>query len=503
MLMRAWFASLAALSTAAALVVACGDDDESPAGPPDAGTTSADSGPDLPDSSTTPPDGGDAAVTPLPPIVPLTTTRIMNAINPYGSVYASDGLLYVSGATMDGADQKLAVWRFSNGALDTTFGNDGVVTHEIPGEEVSYGIVEVGAGSFVVHAVANGKVYLVKLTTTGTPAFETEVEVPFSWTDGDLTDWPGADPPAYASWGIALDKSVAATPKIVVFAFGAPKKGALNDAGVQRTDNDRWIARVLADTLAPDPDFNGGSAFTVDADGQNLGDNGRRGIVLPDGTIVSAGYTNFPGQGNTIVLLRLTPAGAPDPAFGFGTTSGIPGQTKLNPFLAVGGFAEAYAVGRQSNGRYVTTGYGTSHFDVPSKNLDMVSSGVLANGPDPTYGKLGATAIQSETDPSAGLGATPFRDRGRDLVVLPDDRIVIAGVYDDFAAIHVLDKDGKPDTSTSPNGVIEYAYPANLFRITLSPDGKKMAATAESVTSQTDAGPVKSSLLVTLGVGPQ
>lgn len=498
--------------TVSAALVACGDDDSG-----DAPNVTPDAAPN-PGNDSGPGPGEDAGKTDAPvddgsvtsaPIVPQSTTRIANAINPYGLLFASDGFLYASGATIDDtADRKLAVWRFKDGVLDTTFGTGGVITVGIDGNESSFDIVEVSAGNFVVHAVTAtagavpGKVYLVKLTKDagGVFSFGAPVVVPFSWTDGDFTGWPGAAPPAYTtSWGVALDKSVAATPKIVVFASGAPAKVA---AGTQRTNNDRWIARVLASTLEPDPAFNGGKAFSTDVDNADLNDNARRGIVQADGTIVAAGYTPFAGS-NHVVLIRLKPDGTVDTTFGFGTTApGVPGQTKFNPFIGSGGFAEAYGVTRQSSGRYVTTGYGTSNFDAPSIGLDLVSFGVKADGLDTTYGKLGSFAWQSEKDKSAGLGAAPHTERGRDVAVLPDDRLVHVGVYDDYASLFVLDKNGKPDPSSGAGGVIQYSYPGAFFKVAVSADGKQIATTAQSLNQTTDAGAPLGSVLATLKVGP-
>lgn len=504
---RVLMGALAAIAATAGLVVACGDDHASEViRSADAGSSPVDSGfAPLADSGSTEADVDAAAF--AAPIAPQTTTRIANAINPYGLVFASDGLLYASGATMDGADRKLAVWRFKDGVLDTTFGTAGLVTTDIPGDESSFDIVEVSPGTFVVHAVVGGKIYLVKLTKdgSGTFSFGTPVFVKLGYDEGEGwpvgTPTPPATPPGYSSWGIGLDKSNAAAPKIVVFAAGAPAKAA--DPANQRKDNDRWITRVTADTLAFDPTFNGGAPYTTDADGKNLGDNARRGLVLADGTIISAGYTNFgTGLGNHVVLIQLKPDGTVDTGFGFGTTApGIPGQTKFNPFVGVSGFAEAYSVGRQSSGRLVTTGYGTSNFEVPSKSMDLVSFGVKADGLDTAFGALGATAIQSESDRGAGLGTSPFTDRGRDLVILPDDRVVHVGVYDDYATVFVQDKNGKLDPGSGMNGIIEYAYPAAFFKVAVSPDGKTIAATAQSLNQTADAGAPLGSVLATLKVG--
>src|SRR5690606_29999038 len=98
------------------------------------------------------------------------------------------------------------------------------------------------------------------------------------------------------------------------------------------------------------------SVFSFGSPG-GYSDNGRRGIVEADGSILSAGYANFgEGFGNHVVLLRLLDDGAPDASFGFGIAA--PGATRFNPFIDDGGMAECYAVGRQSKGLIVTTGYG-------------------------------------------------------------------------------------------------------------------------------------------------
>ena len=508
---RTLVGSFVALAVSGALVLACGDDDDSNTNVgPDGGTTTPDSGTDPNPDSGADPDGAtpDAAPT-AAPITPLATTRIANAINPYGLVFASDGFLYASGATIDGGAQKLAVWRFKDGALDTTFGTDGVVTTDLPGNENSFDIIEVSANNFVVQASVGGKIYLVKLTNTGgTWTFGTPKFIKFGYDEGEA--WPNGTPPpappaslgtpSYTSWGIGLDKSNAAAPKIVVFAHGAPAKAA--QAANQRIDNDRWITRVDASTLDFDTTFNGGAPFTVDADAKTLADNARRGLVLSDGSIVSSGYTNFgEGLGNHVVLIRLLANGTVDPAFGFGTTTPTPGQTKFNPFVASGGFAEAYNVVQQSSGRYVTTGYGTSNFDVPSKSVDLVSFGVKPDGLDTAYGKQGSFAWQSENDKGAGLGTNPFMDRGRDMAVLPDDRLVHVGVYDDYGTVFVTDKDGKPDPSSGVNGVIEYSYPAAFFKVAVSADGKQIAATTQSLNQTGDAGAPLGSVLAVLKVG--
>jgi len=493
---------LLAIASAAAPLVACGDTagnatdagaDTSPTSTVTATGTGSTPIPDasLPDTAT-PPDASDGGPA-LPPVVPESAQRVVGALNPYGLAWGTDGHLYMSGATLVAGDRQLAVWRFDKATnkLDTTFGTAGVLTVPIAGDETSYDIVELKDGSFVVQAVAGGKVWLTKMTKDGGGVFSfgTPKAVVFGWADADFGNWPIlASTPAYASWGIAVDKS-GATEKIVVFAHGAPAQSM--GGAAQRTDNDRWVARLLASDLTNDPAFNGGRPYTADGDGKSLPDDARRGIVEKDGTIVSAGYNDYGvGPSVSVALIRLKPDGTPDTTFGFGTTT--PGQTKFNPFQGTGGAAEAYAVGKQSGGRYVTTGYGKSNFDTATLENDLVTFGVVRDGVDPTYGRLGAWAVQSEKNGAAGLGTRPFRDNGRDLVVLPDDRTVQVGCYDDFASIFVFDKKGTLDKSFGANGTLQYPHGAPFFKVALSPDGKRVATSAQSL--------VDTALLVTLKI---
>jgi hypothetical protein len=279
-------------------------------------------------------------------------------------------------------------------------------------------------------------------------------------------------------WGVVLDKS-SGEEKLVVSGFGPAKKAASE----QRYDNDRYVARLLASTGAPDPEWNEGSAFTFNSLG-TFSDGGRRAIVEKDGTVISAGYTNFgTGLGNHVVLLRLGPDGKPDAKFGFGIAS--PGATRFNPFIDDGGVAECYAVGRQSTGRYVTTGYGratgmglTSRYGyVTTDQVDLVSFGVKSDGRgiDAKYGKEGTLAVQSE---ELGLGGT--EDRGRDLLVLPDDRVVHVGRLGTGPAILVTTPDGALDKSVSDDGAFTYEpfdpMPSHFFVVAASQDKKRIAA---------------------------
>jgi uncharacterized delta-60 repeat protein len=453
-----------------------------------------------------------------------------------GLTFASSGKIYASGhiGVNTDVDREIAIVRFNaDGTLDDTFGTAGVVrmnvvprvvdtTGEAPvvvnnGSEESLGIVELSDNSFVLQVNARDAtgtgtdVLLVKVDAAGTrvAGFGTNgvKRVDFGWIDEtDNASWPTAGAtPADQAWGLRVDRSTA-TEKLVLFGFGPAKRGSTTGTPpapvVQRTDNDRYVTRVLASDGSIDPGFNGGAPYTLNSGG-TFGDNGRRGIVLADGTIFSGGYTNFgEGLGNHVMLIKLKPDGTPDTSFRFGINA--PGVSRFNPFLTDGGVAECYGVARQSTGRLVTTGYGrataantlSSYGYATSSNVDLVSFGVLPNGSlDTSFGIESTVAFQSELVPAA----TDFEDRGRDLLTLPDDRVVFVGKYGANPTIFVAKPDGTLDEGSGDAASGRFAYAplvraadpnaippvtalttSHFYAVAVSADGKKIAATSSN-----------------------
>lgn len=501
-------------------------------------------------------DDGPAA--PAPPPAPSGKLKVSSDVattranDLRGVVFAASGKVYVSGHTGSTAvDRQTVIGRFNaDGTPDSTFGTGGFVTINVvpkdganttsTGDEQSSGIVELANGDLIVAVNAadnNGgapitdgtttlprpegaSVMLLRLNSSGAPvtSFGTSgrAVVEFGWSEADNAAWPvptfntagtslvGNGFPRDTMWNIELDPSASgASERVVVFGFGPARRAA---SGTQRTDSDRYVARVLASTGAADPTFNGGKAFTWDSPG-SLGDNGRNGTVAPDGKIISAGYTNLgTGLGNHVVVLHLTSGGVPDSGItGIGLSPAQAGVSVLNPVLVDGGVSEAYGVGRQSTGAVVTTGYGnaTAVTTPPRASTlgyqstltpDLVSYRLTSAGAlDTTWGTAGRAVVQSE-----GKSRPTTEDRGRDLVVLKDDRVVEVGRYGGNAAVFVFDKNGKLDTradvgvteaagAVSGDGIIELpasSVPATLFSAAISADGKRIAAT----TNADDAG---------------
>jgi uncharacterized delta-60 repeat protein len=347
--------------------------------------------------------------------------------NVYATGYFGDGVV-TSGTT-----RQVVVAKYSSsGALVAAFGDGGLALVDIspyaglpddtattasdpdPSQETGRDLVVQSNGRIVVACVTEDPtvtapdrttpldIVLFRLDENGDPdlTFNATGPVPGRHT---LNPGNGTNELVY---GITRD----ANDRIYVFGHGTATGGT-------RTDQDRYVWRLNADgTLDTTFGTAASGFFTFDVPlntmaGLGLNDNQRRGDMFSNGGVLSAGYTNVAGR-NEIVLVKLTSGGIPDTAF---SSDGI---ARIAPFPT--GMAEAYGGAVQSDGKVVTTGYG--NFDVErgttSNFLDMVSIRVNANGsPDATWAGSGAIAY----DVNAG------EDRGRAILALPDDRILIAG----------------------------------------------------------------------------
>ncbi|HMR52823.1 MAG TPA: delta-60 repeat domain-containing protein [Amaricoccus sp.] len=433
-----------------------------------------------------------------------TVTEVANDLR--GVTFAADGKIYVSGFRGDDEVETTSiVGRFNaDGTPDTGFGEDGFVELDLaPGRvEESMAVVELSGGDVVaaVNAIdedGGESVYLLRFDSTGAQvtgdAWGGEsgaVEVVFGWANADNGSFPGVEaPPQDSAWDLDVDAS-GDVEKLVVNGYGAagPETG--------RTDNDRYVARLLASDGSNDPDFNGGMPFTYQS-AQEFSDGGRRATVEPDGAILSAGYTNLGDTlRNHVILIRLNPDGTLDEGFGgfiepasSGEAVGLtprPGVAIFNPFVADGGFAECYAAVPLSDGSYVTTGYGAATVEGAPSTLgfqtteaqDVVTFRVAAGGLDTSWGNNGLQAIQSE-----GAGQPTAEDRGRMALALPGDRTVQVGRYGGVPAAFVLDASGQLDAGVSDDGIIELPHDSvdsQFFGAALSDDGSRIALTTNA-----------------------
>jgi uncharacterized delta-60 repeat protein len=242
-----------------------------------------------------------------------------------------------------------------------------------------------------------------------------------------------------------------------------------------RSDNDRYVARVLVEDGQLDTSFAANGKTSVDLGELGLSDGARRLVVLEDGGVVSSGYTNITGSGNHIQLLRLDSSGALVEGYSYQSSAAC-GKAQVgvicsNPLLSEGGFAEAYGVVVQQDGRMVTTGYGRPS-STSSGATDLVSFRFDGTSMDTSYGTAGALIIDSGRE-----------ERGRDAVGLSDGRIVHVGKYDAVAAIYVTDVDGTLDPEFGDHGVRTYPrHDGNLFDVDAR--GGTVAAVGSTATTE-------------------
>lgn len=198
-----------------------------------------------------------------------------------------DGRIIVVGETNQAED--FAIVRYNNdGSLDTTFDNTGIVVTDFGGTE----------GFFGVALQADGKIIAVGNTVSGVPNFDFAV-VRYN-ADGSLD-------PSFGNGGLvatdvsgglqfgadfAEDVTVQQDGKIVV--IGRNTSNTIFDFAMVRYDPDGAI----------DPTFVGNGILKIDFHGK--GDLGQDVVIQPDGKIVGAGYA-VDGNHFDFQLIRILP----------------------------------------------------------------------------------------------------------------------------------------------------------------------------------------------------
>ncbi len=382
-----------------------------------------------------------------------------------------DGKIYGVGFVAAAGDQSMAVARVkADGSLDTTFSDDGFATVNVaPGGkavETSRGIAVQSTGKVVVAGV-----FEHDPAADGDAARDTDIGLSRFDATGklDATFGTAGTTKVDLSTGLIIPPAAGATTTTASVVgdtmYGLTvlpddrlvAVGAKPAEGEGRTDLDWALMMFTADGVL-DPTFATGGVLTIDVAGGH--ESPRQALVQPDGKIVMSGYTRNTATPPVVVpsLVRILPNGTLDTSFG---TSGI-AQAQLLPAVA-----EAYEVGMQGDA-YVITGYGRA---TAEEKVDLIAARFTANGTwDKTFGTDGLVRINIANDD----------DRGRDLVALPDGRILIAGsgkpdATNINAMLVLLEEDGALDTGFGTGGIlqVDLGGPADsFFGVALTADGK-------------------------------
>jgi uncharacterized delta-60 repeat protein len=292
-----------------------------------------------------------------------------------GIVLQSTGKIVIAGtaehditaADLLANDTDVVLARFNaDGSVDTGFGTNGVVRHDL-------------------------NTAIISMNSMGQPALA------------------GAD----SQWSLGL----ASEDKLVV--HGAQlATGTKTGTTDPRTDTDWALLRLNSDGSL-DTTFGTNGKVTLD-----IGESGasaRTATVLADGSIVGSGYTSTnalnPAAAATQqpVLYKVTPTGQFDATFATEDQWDADG-VYFDYTVAPPARAEAYGAALQGD-HFVTMGYGPTQV-AGSMGSDVVSFRFTAAGAqDKTYGTNGVT----------WLDVGGYGDNGRAVIVLPDQRVLGIG----------------------------------------------------------------------------
>jgi uncharacterized delta-60 repeat protein len=207
-----------------------------------------------------------------------------------GATFDAGNRLYAAGFVGAGADQVMAVTRFTaDGAVDAGFGAAGTATVNVAqggkAAELARGVVVQSDGKVVIAG----------------PASETEVAVarfgPAGRLDHTFGDQGIVRLDLNTAWGLT---KLAGDRLLVVGSQVAPG----------RTDADFAVVRLNANGTRDTAFGTGGTALV--GVGPGVSEVPKTAVELPDGKVVVAGYANVNGVVSP-VLFRLTTAGALDP----------------------------------------------------------------------------------------------------------------------------------------------------------------------------------------------
>jgi len=437
-------------------------------------------------------------------------TRPLNAAQAdrfWVTAFASNDKFYAAGFVTDAVsatvvDQKWSLARFNlAGELDTTFGDVnpkdaskklGVVRLNLTLATTASDMTE---SARAIAVQPDGKVLVAGTYSAGTagdPALpQVDVAVARFNSDGTLDS-------AVGGFSIGDADAIDGVLKLDIAPAGINGTQTINDdvGGISvdsqkrivlfargksttAVDANRYVLR-FDEHGAADTNFAGTGRYEFSTAGA-FNENAKQGAILANDAIVSPGYTSIDGK-NHIVVIKLDADGVLVDGFA------DEGALVINPFLratpAETGFVECYGVAFQADGSFVTTGYGKDTPDpTPGAPNRMYSFRFSATGQlDPTWGVKDGYFVLDAID----LGVAPGSIQGRNLVSLPDDRVVMVGNATASAAeadgngvVALLTKDGQLDTSFNEVGYATYDFGLKadaLYGLAVSPDGKHVVA---------------------------
>jgi uncharacterized delta-60 repeat protein len=351
------------------------------------------------------------------------------------SIYVdSTGKIYVTGASVNSSNnQDMVIWRYnSNGSLDNTFGNNGIVVHNnaAGGNSSDYGES--------IYVDSTGKIYVTGFSVN-------------SSNNQDMVIWRynsnGGLDNTFGNNGIVVHNNAAggnssdygesiyvdSTGKIYVTGF------SVNSSNNQ----DMVIWRYNSNGSLDNTFGNNGIVVHNNAAGGNSSDYGESIYVDSTGKIYVTGFSVNSSNNQDMVIWRYNEEGKLDKAFGEG---GIVVHDNAAGGKGWDGGSSIYV---DKEGRIYVTGYSRNS----SGNDDMViwrynSNGTLDNSFDSDGIVVHNNAAGGNND-----------DVGNSIYVDSTGKIYVTGSswngrYDDDMVIWRYNSNGSLDTSFGNNGIV-------------------------------------------------
>lgn len=345
-------------------------------------------------------------------------TTAIGTSNDYAAAITtqSDGKLVLAGYSFNGTNGDFALLRYSsNGALDSSFDNDGKVTTPINAlDDIGYSIIIQPDGKLIASgysntnaSITNNDFALARYNSNGS------LDTSFG-NNGKVTTAIGAGNDYAYSALLQTDGKIIQT--------GYSYTGANNDFALARYNNNGSLDTSFG---------NNGKVTTAIGLGN---DYAYSAVLQNDGKIIAAGRS-YNGANDDFSLVRYNNDGSLDTGFG--------NNGKVS--TAIGNsFDYARFVTTQADGKLLAVGYSNNGINNDFALVRYNNDGSL----DSSFGNAGKTT----TDFSG------FNDLAQSAIIQNDGKIVLAGysnngVNNDFALAR-YNSDGSLDTSFGNNGKV-------------------------------------------------
>ncbi len=345
-----------------------------------------------------------------------------------GVAIQNDGKIVAAGSGGNGGGNDFSVVRYNtDGSLDSSFGTNGKVITDTGGDHDEASSIAIQENAKIV--VAGGRMFagafdfvVVRYNTDGTP------DSSFG-TSGIVTT-------NISGYSAVKSVAIQSDGKIVVAGIGESSSG-YNFA----------IVRYNTDGT-PDSSFGTAGIVTTDVNG-----SASSVTIQDDGKIIAAGDSY---DGDSIIyfaLIRYNTDGTPDISFG---TNGI-----VTTNIGSVGYSDAKSVLVQKDGKIVAAGRTNTETHPYFALVRYNSNGTL----DTSFGTDGV--VITEVSSADGADSVTIQDNGK--------IVVAGGMFSDFALVR-YNTDGTPDASFGTDGIVTTDVGGGANSVTIQEDGKIVAA---------------------------